>query len=68
MTEEKEPTPLGGWPCERRVAHKDHDLTVTDNVPEADMPARQKALEERLWCPGVQAHPATMIGRTWRPT
>lgn len=42
------------WPCWRRDAHHGHDLTLT---------ADEHPITDRLWCPGVPAHPATMIGR-----
>jgi len=43
-----------GWPCDRRDAHGPHKID------------RYDAVDEVAWvfdCPGVAAHPATMIGR-----
>lgn len=66
MTEEKEPTPLGGWPCDRRDAHGPHHVTERESAGDGVTQVYEPCGE--FDCPGVQAHPATMIGRTWRPT
>lgn len=43
------------WPCHRRTAHGPHTITVSTNPP-----THSRAYP----CPGVRAHPNTMIGRT----
>lgn len=63
------------WPCDRRDAHGPHRVEWTDTVPEHDpacdgnpercsstcpIPVPVLIVDD---CPGVKAHPATMIGR-----
>ena len=49
------------WPCDLRIAHGPHDIRnerLSDVLAPGDLPFRK--------CPGVQAHPNTMIGRNQR--
>lgn len=69
---EKTPADEFDWPCDRRVAHRPHheEWTVSahgcDGTEEAcavTCPVPEQAV---LDCPGVLAHPATMIGTVLR--
>lgn len=41
------------WPCDRRDAHHPHEIDTYEEQQRTGL----------LLCPGVGAHPATMIGR-----
>jgi len=40
------------WPCAKRIAHGEHEIEDHGEVMEYG----------RSFCPGVAAHPATLIG------
>jgi hypothetical protein len=46
------------WPCDRREAHHPHE--VIDQTGPQDW--------DRWECPGVGAHPLTMIGGAYKPS
>lgn len=46
------------WPCDKRIAHGPHDRTPLDGYY---VGGNGITTEKR--CPGVKAHPDTMIGR-----
>lgn len=48
-----------GWPCDLRTAHGPHVL-VTEEIHDASGRLLATRAED---CPGVGAHPDTMIGR-----
>jgi hypothetical protein len=60
---------LTDWPCDRRDAHKPHSEVVTvaahGDCHDEESCAREcpVPVQEVIDCPGVRAHPATMIGR-----
>ena len=54
------------WPCDPRIAHGPHSLRnlkmdVAPPPPGSSVPVLRGVLGE-VDCPGVKAHPATMIG------
>lgn len=56
------PGPRGGWPCDRRDAHGPHPAPVLHGCP-PEGAAAVWPTEPPGECPGVRAHPGTMIGR-----
>lgn len=52
--EESLPQPFQ-WPCSKREAHGPHQIERRDWAVEGDL--------WKVSCPGVRAHPDTMIGR-----
>lgn len=61
------PEPKGGWPCERHEAHGRHPY---NHAGDGSQCAAEECGGTRLdpcysteTCPGVKAHPLTMIGR-----
>jgi hypothetical protein len=51
--------PRGGWPCDRRDAHRAH----FDQVEVWELGDVHPVMVDGPACPGVKAHPSTMIGR-----
>jgi hypothetical protein len=52
------------WPCDRRDAHGEHEVGVRQRVAEGMSAAHTERIT--LICPGVLAHPATMIGGNYK--
>ena len=51
------------WPCDRRDAHGPHYRQPGGDQPESDLKTYLARQDPRV-CPGVKAHPNTMIGRS----
>jgi hypothetical protein len=49
------------WPCDLRVAHGPHEVEI-EGIMLPTVPPKPMMRE----CPGVKAHPNTMIGRPGR--
>lgn len=61
------------WPCERRDAHKPHPRTPAGWIAPEDSEQNAPAYlsgdgtkTTEAMCPGVGAHPSTMIGGQYR--
>jgi hypothetical protein len=49
------------WPCDKRRAHGPHYRKKGGDQPKRDIPIYLARGDDRV-CPGVKAHPRTMIG------
>lgn len=60
------------WPCYRRDAHGSHVVTYADIVRHDDsieamrLADMMSDVDATFTCPGVKAHPATMIGGAYK--
>jgi hypothetical protein len=50
------------WPCHRREAHGPHDDLNTLGMSDEAVAAAMSRPPDEPTCPGVKAHPKTMIG------
>lgn len=68
MTSDTEIIESYDWPCDRRVAHRPHTEVWAepehgcDGTEEDCMKTCPIPVQAVLHCPGVKAHPLTMIG------
>lgn len=50
-----------GWPCDLRVLHDEHEVQWAQRHSEGTSTATTE--RGSYTCPGVKAHPSTMIGK-----